>query len=244
MGYDWIMVVPGFLVALGLVLLSQPRWILRIIQAIGPDVVYFVETTQPRVALTLDDGPDPQTTPRILEILRENQVRATFFLISSRVLGCEELVQALVRDGHELGNHMTADQPSIGLSPQAFEEDLLVAHGVISKFARVRWMRPASGWYSPAMVAIAKTHGYRVALGSVFPYDTHIPSAWFARHHIEVTIRPGAIIVLHDGQDRGQRTAEVLQRLLPTLKAKGYDLVTLSELVDPESPLIAAAPHH
>ena len=79
--------------------------------------------------------------------------------------------------------------------------------------------------------------GFLVALGSVFPYDTHIPSAWFARHHIEVTIRHGAIIVLHDGQDRGQRTAEVLQRLLPTLKAKGYQVVTLSERVDPEDAL-------
>jgi peptidoglycan/xylan/chitin deacetylase (PgdA/CDA1 family) len=81
------------------------------------------------------------------------------------------------------------------------------------------------------MVAIAKTHGYRMALGSVFPYDTHIPSACFARHHIEINVRPGAIIVLHDGRDRGQRTAEVLQRLLPSLRARGYQVVTLSELV-------------
>jgi peptidoglycan/xylan/chitin deacetylase (PgdA/CDA1 family) len=107
----------------------------------------------------------------------------------------------------------------------------LTAHGVIAKFAGVRWMRPASGWYSSAMVAIAKTHGYRMALGSVFPYDTHIPSACFARHHIEINVRPGAIIVLHDGRDRGQRTAEVLQRLLPSLRARGYQVVTLSELV-------------
>lgn len=233
MGYYWIISAVGFFLVLGLFLLSQPRWILKIIQTVGPDVVYFVETTQPRVALTLDDGPDPQTTPRILEILRENQVRVTFFLISGRVLGCEELVQALVRDGHELGNHMTADQPSIRLSPQAFEEDLWAAHGVLSKFARVRWLRPASGWYSAAMIKIAKAHGYRVALGSVFPYDTHVRSAWFATHYILFNIRPGSIIVLHDGQDRGQRTVQVLQHLLPRLKARGYDLVTLSDLVDP-----------
>ncbi len=244
MDYAWIVGVAGGLITLGLTLLAQPHWILRIIQAIGPEVVYFVETTQPRVALTLDDGPDLQTTPRILEILRENQVRATFFLISDQVLGCEDLVQTMVREGHELGNHMTADQPSIRLSPEAFAQDLLTAHGVIAKFARVRWMRPASGWYSSAMVAIAKTHGYRMALGSVFPYDTHIASAWFARHHIEVNIRPGAVIVLHDGQDRGQRTAEVLQRLLPNLKARGYDLVTLSELVDLGPSLIPLAPKH
>jgi peptidoglycan/xylan/chitin deacetylase (PgdA/CDA1 family) len=126
MDYAWIVGVAGGLITLGLTLLSQPHWILRIIQAIGPEVVYFVETTQPRVALTLDDGPDPQTTPRILEVLRENQARATFFLISDQVLGCEDLVQTMVKEGHELGNHMTADQPSIRLSPEAFAEDLLV----------------------------------------------------------------------------------------------------------------------
>jgi peptidoglycan/xylan/chitin deacetylase (PgdA/CDA1 family) len=233
MGYYWIIAAIGFFLALGLLLLSQPHWILKIIQTVGPEVVYFVPTTQPRVALTLDDGPDLQTTPRILEILRENQVRATFFLISGQVLGCEDLVQALVRDGHELGNHMTADQPSIGLSPEAFEQNLLAAHGVLAKFARVRWLRPASGWYSAAMIKIAKAHGYRVALGSVFPYDTHVRSAWFAKQHILFNIRPGSIIVLHDGQDRGPRTVQVLRQLLPLLKTRGYEFVILSDLVDP-----------
>lgn len=218
---------------LALVLFFQPRWILATVESIIPGVVYFAKTEQPIIALTIDDVPNTETTLLILDVLRKNKVKATFFVISNQVLGNEKIIQAIVNDGHELGNHMTEDKPSIRLSPEEFETDLLQAHSVITKFADIRWMRPASGWYNLEMIKIAKKHNYHVALGSVFPYDTHIQSTWFSVNHIMLNVAPGSIIVLHDGHSRGQRTASTLEQILPKLKDKGYKFVTLSELISP-----------
>jgi peptidoglycan/xylan/chitin deacetylase (PgdA/CDA1 family) len=218
----------------GLVIVSvlyvQPRWLLSIATVIVPGVVYFAKITKPIIALTIDDGPDAATTPKILEILRQHEARATFFIISSRIKGNELLIQEMVDYGHELGNHLTEDKPSIKLSPQEFEVELLSAHAALSKFANTRWLRPASGWHNAKMVKIARKHGYQVVLGSIFPFDTHITSSSFAEKHILFNVYPGAVVVLHDHGLWGQNTASTLERILPQLYRRGYRVVTLSEL--------------
>ena len=213
-----------------LTLFFQPRWILAIAESVIPGVVYFAKTEQPFIAITIDDAPNSTTTSLILDVLKKYEVAVTFFIISSQILGNEKIVEKIVSDGHELGNHMTEDQPSIKLSPEEFEQDLLKAHSIISKFGKLRWLRPASGWYNSAMVNIAQKHNYRVALGSVFPYDTNIKSSWFATNFILFNVRPGSIIILHDGNSRGERTAATLEKILPELKKRGYKFVTLSKL--------------
>jgi peptidoglycan/xylan/chitin deacetylase (PgdA/CDA1 family) len=101
---------------------------------------------------------------------------------------------------------------------------------VLAAYGPVHWARPGSGWYSQAMIATMARHGYRCALGSVYPYDAAIPSATFSSWHILRNVRPGAIVVLHDGGARGRRTARVLQTVLPELRRRGFRVVTLSEL--------------
>ncbi|ASC70985.1 Chitooligosaccharide deacetylase [Halomicronema hongdechloris C2206] len=226
-----ILAIVLLVLAAGTLVLAQPRPLLRLIQALSPGVLFFVETSQPLVALTIDDGPDGETTPDILAVLARYQVTATFFLISSRVPGQGAVVTAMVAQGHELGNHLTEDRPSITLSRAEFTAALTAAHDCLAAFAAPRWLRPASGWYRPAMVDIAHRHGYGVALGAPFPFDTHIPSVDFACGQILTTIRPGSIIILHDGGQRGRRTLVVLERLLPVLQGRGYRVVSLSELV-------------
>ncbi|MBE9241791.1 chitin deacetylase family protein [Synechocystis salina] len=212
------------------ILFFQPHWILAIIELLIPGVVYFAKIHDNLIALTIDDSPHSDTTQILLNILRENQVKATFFIISNQVFANEAIIQTMVTDGHELGNHMTEDKPSIKLSPEEFATDLLEAHSVISRFDKIHWFRPASGWYNSEMLKTAKKNGYRTALGSVFPYDTLIESSWFAVNYILFNIRPGSIIVLHDGNSRGQRTVKTLIKILPILKNRGYKFVTLSEL--------------
>lgn len=218
-----------------LILFFQPRWILTIIESFMPGVVYFAKIDKPIIALTIDDTPDACTTPIILNVLKQNNIKATFFIISDSIIGNENVIQSIVTDGHELGNHMTADKPSINMSLEEFEQDLLQAHSTISRFAETKWMRPASGWYNTEMLKITKKHNYRVALGSVYPYDAHIKSSWFAINHILFNTRPGSIIVLHDGNSRGHRTAKTLAKILPTLKTRGYKFATLSELFSEET---------
>ena len=213
-----------------LTLWFQPRCLLSLAESIIPGVVYFAKTDQSVIALTIDDTPNAKTTPLILDVLEQNGVKATFFVISNQMLGNEKIIENIVNNGHELGNHMTEDQPSIRLSPEEFEKDLLQAHAIISRFSQISWLRPASGWYNSAMIKIAQKHNYRVALGSIFPYDTHIKSSWFAANFILFNIHPGSIIVLHDGESRGEITASTLAKILPKLKEKGYKFVTLSQL--------------
>ncbi|ACK74140.1 polysaccharide deacetylase (plasmid) [Gloeothece citriformis PCC 7424] len=216
---------------IGILLFFQPRWLLSIALLTTPGVVYFVETNEPVVALTLDDGPDSTTTPKILNLLLDYKVHATFFLISTRIFGNETIVTEIVRQGHELGNHLTDDKPSIRMSTLEFEAKLLEAQKILGKFAETHWLRPSSGFYNTKMLDIAYKYGYRIALGSIFPYDTHIPSSWFASKHILSNVSPGSIIILHDGGYRGERTVSTLKTILPKLSQRGYQVVTLSKLL-------------
>jgi peptidoglycan/xylan/chitin deacetylase (PgdA/CDA1 family) len=81
------------------------------------------------------------------------------------------------------------------------------------------------------MIGVMQRHGYRCALGSVYPFDATIPSVTWATRYVLRNARPGAIVVLHDGGSRGLRTARVLAEVLPELRRRGYRVVSLSELV-------------
>ena len=224
------------LIALGVLSLllwgvwTAPRWLVPRIATHSPRCLYAVSTTVRAVALTLDDGPDPAYTAAILDALRAHHARATFFLISERVPGSEHLVERMVAEGHELGNHLSREQSAIRLVPAEFEASAREAGRALARFAPVRWLRPGSGWYDGAMLDTIERLGYRCALGSVYPYDPHLRSPYIASAYIRANVRPGAVIVLHEGRERGPRTVSTLERILPALTAAGYSVVTLSEL--------------
>ena len=221
----------SLLVAAGAVLWTAPERLIRSLARWYPGCLYHVPTQKRLMALTIDDGPDPASTPLILAELRRQGARATFFLITDRVRGQESVMRRLMAEGHELGNHFTQDRPSIRLSPGAFEADLLRAHRELAPWGRLVWARPASGWYSHAMIRVMQRHGYRCALGSVYPFDATIPSISWTTRYILRSARPGAIVILHDAGTRGRRTARVLAEVLPELRRRGYRVVSLSELV-------------
>jgi peptidoglycan/xylan/chitin deacetylase (PgdA/CDA1 family) len=228
----FFLILLALVILIILVLFFQPRFILSIAQAMIPGVFYFVPTNEKIIALSIDDGPDNITTMAILSILEGYDAHATFFIISSKVKGNESIIKEIISKKHELGNHLTDDRPSIQLTSLEFEQCLLNANNVLSKFAQVRWLRPASGWYNKKMIKIANKHNYEVVLGSIFPYDTFIVSSEFASTHILANISPGSIIVLHDGGNWGKNTALTLKKILPVLSKKGYKIVTISQLVN------------
>ena len=199
-----------------------------------PRVLYRAAVDARVVALTIDDGPDLETTPEILEVLREVGATATFFVIADRVPGEDAMLARIVAEGHELGNHMTRDEPSIELDPERFERELVRAHADLSRHGEVSWFRPGSGYYDDAMLDIVERHGYRTALGWVYPLDAHLPWSWLARTWIRWQAGPGSIVILHDGGARGRRTASTLRGVVPRLRAAGYRFVSLSELVEIE----------
>jgi peptidoglycan/xylan/chitin deacetylase (PgdA/CDA1 family) len=207
-----------------------PAWLVNQVAAGNPGCLYNVHREDKTVALTLDDGPDSSTTPELLRILAKNNARATFFLISSNLAGNDTLVARLVREGHEIGNHFTKDEASITLAPRAFLRSFLTADSALKRFAPVRWVRPGSGRYNKRMVRTFRQHGYQCALGSVYPFDPQIPWPAFSTWVIRRQVRPGAIIILHEGGSRGRNSIKTLNSVLPELTRRGYRVVTLSEL--------------
>ena len=216
---------------MGVFLGCAPRWALRLYSDEYGEPLFYIDTDRLVVALTIDDGPDPITTPAILDVLARYRARATFFLISGNTPGNGALIRRLLAEGHEIGNHMPRDEPSIDLPPDRFCVELTKAHQALSAFGPVRWFRPGGGRSTAAMRSAARQLGYRTALGEVYPFDPHIPSVTWIRLHIAAVVRPGSIVVLHDRGARGWRTAEALDHLLPALAARGYRVVTLSALV-------------
>jgi peptidoglycan/xylan/chitin deacetylase (PgdA/CDA1 family) len=229
--FTWLVVVVAALATIASALWTAPRWLVPRIAAHSPRCLYAVPTRERVVALTFDDGPDATHTRALLDLLRAHDARATFFLISSRVAGNEALVRAVVAEGHELGNHLTRDETSIRLSSSEFSAAVQEAGRVLGDFAPVKWLRPASGWYDDDMLEAIERAGLRCALGSIYPYDAHLPWPGLSSAYVLANARPGAVIVLHEGGERSRRTLETLRRVLPELRARGYQVVTLSELV-------------
>jgi len=195
-----------------------------------PGCLYELAPREKLVALTIDDGPDAVTTPRLLRLLKEHNARATFFLISDRVTGNDSLASALVREGHEIGNHFSRNEASVRLSPTAFERSFLEADSVLRQFGPVRWVRPGSGFFNSRMLRVFQQHEYRCALGSVYAFDPQLPFSWYGASVMLRQVRSGSVIILHDGGYKGRNTEKVLRRMLPELARRGYRVVTLSTL--------------
>jgi len=208
---------------------ALPTLVLEWWRADSPQVLFYVGTEEPVVALTIDDGPS-SATAEILAVLAENGANATFFVIGDHVREYPELTRRLIDEGHELGHHMMEDAPSIDLSPEAFRSQLEEMDQVLDAYGVSTVFRPASGWFDERMVEEAAQLGYRTVLGSVYPFDAQLPFPTPATWYIRQLIGPGSILILHDGAERGLRTADILRALLPELRARGIRVVTVSEL--------------
>jgi peptidoglycan/xylan/chitin deacetylase (PgdA/CDA1 family) len=168
----------------------------------------------------------------MLDVLGRHGARATFFIISDHVAGNEELLRRMVREGHELGNHLTNQEPSISLPGEEFERRLVESHRILSSFGPLRWFRPGSAWYDEEMLTILDRHHYRCVIGRIYPLDGEIDSPDFSSHFIRWMAGSGSIVLLHDAEGRGERSARILDMALPALAKSGYRFLTLSELAE------------
>ncbi|WP_197525008.1 polysaccharide deacetylase family protein [Botrimarina hoheduenensis] len=194
------------------------------------EVLFRVSTNLPRYALTIDDGLDPVATPLILDTLAEHDARATFFVLGESLADQTRLVRRIRAEGHELANHQMTDTATVALTPAALERQIRQAHAALGATGRSDWFRPGGGIVTERCKTVCKSLGLRIALGSVFPFDSHQTSVRFSAAFLASRIKPGAIVILHDGAGRGERTALVLDRVLDQLNQRGLQAVTLTEL--------------
>jgi peptidoglycan/xylan/chitin deacetylase (PgdA/CDA1 family) len=227
-----MLVISAIMVALvAVVILLQPSPIVRLVAKISPRVLFYVQTEERVVALTIDDGPDAVETSVILDVLKRYRAHATFFMIARNVSGNEALVKRMIQEDHEIGVHFPRFPPTVMYTPHQFDQALAQSAAIFGRFGPSTWFRPSSGWYNARMLDIAEKQGYGCVLASVHPHDSHVRSVTFATRFILAMISHGEIIALHDGEGRGLRTASVLERVLPSLQARGYEVTTVSALV-------------
>ncbi|KAF2769067.1 glycoside hydrolase/deacetylase [Teratosphaeria nubilosa] len=225
-----VVILPAYVVY------KPPKLLIGYFQARFPQVLFQVETSRKIIALTIDDAPSP-FTEQILDILKANNAKATFFAIGDQIPERDFVLADIVRQGHELGNHAMHDEPSISipsdvLTTEIVEVDkaLYMAHQSAGKTrSNARYFRPGSGVFSRRILDVASKLGYQTILGSIYPHDPFIKYWRINAWHILSMARPGAVIICHD---RRSWTVPMLQKVLPELKKRGYEVVTVSGLLD------------
>jgi peptidoglycan/xylan/chitin deacetylase (PgdA/CDA1 family) len=188
------------------------------------------------LALTFDDGPDPRWTARVLDVLEAHGVRATFFLVGERAERAPELVRRMVAAGHEVGNHSWSHRSLWRCGPRATREEIGRAHDVLGALAGAppRHFRPPWGMVNALTFAAVRRVGERCVFWSIQPEGLRPVSAERQVAHVLARAHAGAIVDLHDAEGTPAAPARLLEALPPLLdglRAGGWGLVTVGELL-------------
>lgn len=183
------------------------------------------------VALTFDDGPHKTNTERVLNSLKEFDVKATFFMLGNQVDYYPSLVQRVAEEGHEIGNHSNThpDLTKVDANrvQKEFETTNQRIHDVIGRYPTV--FRPPYGSYNNNSITQATNLNLPIIMWSVDSLDWKTKNATSISHEILSTTTNGSIILMHDIHDA---TADALPSVLRNLKEQGYSFVTVSQLLE------------
>ncbi len=187
------------------------------------------------VAVTIDDGPDPEVTPRVLEILGQHRAVATFFCVGERVAAHPELAAAIVRAGHAIENHSQRHLHRFAtLGPRAMAREIIAAQRVIAAVTgeAPRFFRAPAGLRNPFLDPILSGLGLRLATWTRRGFDTVAMRTDVVLARLLRRLGAGDIVMLHDGHAARTRTGrpvvvEVLPRLLEAIAASRLRPVTL-----------------
>lgn len=209
----------------------RSRWL-------GPNVTRLPDAAARRgeVALTVDDGPDPEVTPRVLDLLDQAGAKATFFCIADRVAAHPALAREIVARGHEVQNHTASHRHSFSfLGPRAYAAELGRAQAIVESVVghRPRFFRAPAGFRNPFLGPVLPRLGLTLVSWTRRGFDTREADAARVLARLTRGLAGGDILLLHDGH--AARTAqgrpvivEVLPRLLDAIRAAGLRPVTLT----------------
>jgi len=196
------------------------------------EAICHVDTDQPLVALTLDDGPTADGTPWALSTLRRYRVHATFFLIGASAAGQEKLVQQILADGNEVGNHSFTHVRMVGHSAGFYDSEIMRTDAALRQAGvqDLHLFRPPYGKKLIGLPRALARHDYRLIMWDVEDSSgAATPQAYAAE--VVRQARPGSIILMHV-MYRGDRIAQAAFPLvLQGLKARGFRIVTVGELL-------------
>ncbi len=232
----------------------RPLWIWSLAAVLANHIVLVLGSLLPRsrllgpnwtrlphapdcVALTIDDGPDPDVTPAVLDLLTQHGVRATFFCIGERVVQHPELALRIAREGHEIGNHTERHRYVFSLfGPAAMRREIVQAQASIQATCRVvpRYFRAPAGLRNPFLQPCLAALDLQLASWTRRGFDTVNADAEQVLRRLTRNLAAGDILLLHDGRaarapDGAPVILAVLPRLLARLAERRLRCVTLSE---------------
>lgn len=188
------------------------------------------------VSLTFDDGPDPEQTPRVLDILAAHGVKATFFLVGERAARAGALVRRIAAAGHDLGNHTWSHRSLWLAGPRETGRQVRQGHDAIAQAAGAppRFFRPPWGMTNLALFTVLRGLGTPCVFWTVQTEGLRPASPALQVERARHRVAPGAILDLHDADGvpgAGARLVEALPAMIGMLGAGGYSLVPLRDLL-------------
>lgn len=189
-----------------------------------------VRTDEKVIALTFDDGPHPEITPQVLDVLGKQQIPAMFFVIGKKVADNQGIMERMVRDGHSVGNHSYFHSSLFDLwSSRQMLSDINRAENIIALATgkRPAWFRPPFGVTNPTLAVVAHKKGANVMGWSIRSMDTSIKDPKKIVGRIKKGWKPGGIVLLHD---TNERVVEVLENIIEYGKKEGYRFVRADQM--------------
>lgn len=191
------------------------------------------------VALTFDDGPYPPYTEELLEILQQQHVHATFFLVAENAVKYPELVQKIASQGHEIALHAFRHRDFLKLSADEQQKDVATGKALLQKMSgqKITLMRPPHGFRDWSVMKTLAANDLTAVNWSVIPRDWTNPGTEVIVARVLEQVQPGAIVLLHDGDSpkyaaSREQTVQAVGIIINKLQADGYSFLTVSELLE------------
>nr|WP_225225730.1 polysaccharide deacetylase family protein [Komarekiella delphini-convector] len=185
------------------------------------------------IALTFDDGPWPETTDQVLDILKANNIKGTFFVVGQNLKNYPELGKRIVIEGHVIANH-TWHHWYHFFNPQAAAFEIERTTDLIYQVtgAKTTLFRPPGGMLHNGLAAYAKNKKYTVVMWSADSIDYKLPTVPNLIKNVIKDSKPGGIVLMHDGGGNRSRTVQALPEIVSTFRKQGYRFVTIPELLE------------
>lgn len=194
-----------------------------------------IPTDEKIVALTFDDGPGKGSTEKILEILNENKVPASFFYIGKQIESYKQIVMTTIKGEHMLANHSWSHQRPTSLDIEGFKHELYACQQALAPYGEIgKIYRPPYGLVTAQQMDLLEQAGYRAVAWSVDSMDWYFDEADKIIECVCQSVHPGAIILMHSsgGPNGRQATVKALPEIIARLKEAGYSFVTIKGLFD------------
>jgi len=211
-------------------------------EALKPATYSSAHVDGPYIAMTFDDGPSPETTPRLLDILKQRNIKVTFFMIGQNAERNPDLVRRILAEGHEIGNHSWTHPQLSKLSDDRVTQEITKTQEAIKSASGFTptTLRPPYGAITARQRAwIENQFGLNIILWSVDPFDWKRPGPSVITQRILSGARPGAIILSHDIH---KQTVDAMPATLDALLAKGFKFLTISQLLAMNRPKPSPSP--